>query len=173
MHVLRVSPGSVNYNVYIGVGILQDISGHLKHTRMGNRLFLITNPSVFELHGYRLKEALTADGFEVNVLTIPDGEEYKSIETAVNLYSELSAGLAERGTPVLALGGGVIGDLAGFVAATYMRGMPLIQIPTTLLAQVDSKTRLVYSTSPLPFSAISPCSKRWPQTSFPTAWRRL
>ena len=138
MHVLRVSPGAANYNVYIGAGVLRDIAGHLKHTRMGKRLFLITNPFVFELHGYNFKEALTADGFEVNVLTVPDGEEYKSIETASNLYGELSAGLAERGTPVLALGGGVIGDLAGFVAATYMRGMPLIQIPTTLLAQVDS-----------------------------------
>ena len=138
MHLLRVSPGSASYNVHIGAGVLRDIASHLKHARMGNRLFLITNPFVFELHGYNLKEALTADGFEVNVLTVPDGEEYKSIETAGNLYSELSAGLAERGTPVLALGGGVIGDLAGFVAATYMRGMPLIQIPTTLLAQVDS-----------------------------------
>lgn len=138
MHTLRVSPGSVNYNVYIGAGVMLDISRHLKHARMGNRLFLITNPFVFELHGYRLKEALTADGFEVNVLTVPDGEDYKSLETAGGLYGELSAGLAERGTPVLALGGGVIGDLAGFVAATYMRGMPIIQIPTTLLAQVDS-----------------------------------
>ena len=138
MHVLSVSAGSANYNVYIGAGVLRDIAGHLKHARMGKRLFLITNPFVFELHGYNLKEALTANGFEVNVLTVPDGEEYKSIETAGNLYSELSAGLAERGTPVLALGGGVIGDLAGFVAATYMRGMPLLHAPTTLLAQVDS-----------------------------------
>jgi 3-dehydroquinate synthase len=138
MHTLKVSPGAANYNVYIGAGVLRDIAGHLKHAGMGKWLFLITNPFVFELYGYNLKEALTADGFEVNVLTVPDGEEYKSIETAGNLYGELSAGLAERGTPVLALGGGVIGDLAGFVAATYMRGMPLIQIPTTLLAQVDS-----------------------------------
>ena len=101
-------------------------------------MFLITNPFAFELHGFNLKEELTRDGFEVNVLTVPDGEEYKSLESAGNLYGELSAGLAERGTPVLALGGGVIGDLAGFVAATYMRGMPLIHAPTTLLAQVDS-----------------------------------
>jgi len=105
---------------------------------MGNRLFLITNPFVFELHGYNLKEELLKEGFEVNVLTVPDGEEYKSLGAAGGLYEGLSAGFAERGTPVLALGGGVIGDLAGFVAATYMRGVPLIHVPTTLLAQVDS-----------------------------------
>ncbi|RJO60598.1 MAG: 3-dehydroquinate synthase [Dehalococcoidia bacterium] len=138
MHTLKVSPGAANYNVYIGSGALRDISSHLKHARMSNRLVLITNPFVFELHGYNLKEALAKDGFEVDVLTVPDGEEYKSLEAAGGLYDGLSAALVERRTPVLALGGGVIGDLAGFVAATYMRGMPLIQIPTTLLAQVDS-----------------------------------
>jgi 3-dehydroquinate synthase len=105
---------------------------------MGPRLVLITNPCVFEMHGYNLKESLIDNGFDINVLTVPDGEEYKSLETAGSLYGQMSAGFAERSTPVLALGGGVIGDLAGFVAATYMRGMPLVQIPTTLLAQVDS-----------------------------------
>ena len=138
MHALRVSPVSASYNVYIGAGVLKAIAGHLKRARMGNRLFLITNPPVFELYGYNLKEELLKESFEVNVLTVPEGEEYKSLERAGALYGELSTGLAERGTPVLALGGGVIGDLAGFVAATYMRGMPLIHIPTTLLAQVDS-----------------------------------
>jgi 3-dehydroquinate synthase len=72
------------------------------------------------------------------VLEFPVGEDYKSLETAGRLYGELTALGAERGTPVLALGGGVVGDVAGFVAATYMRGVPLIQLPTTLLAQVDS-----------------------------------
>jgi 3-dehydroquinate synthase len=99
---------------------------------------MVTNPNVFELHGFKLKEELQAAGFEVGVLMVPDGEEFKSLETAGRLYTDLGAQLAERGSGILALGGGVIGDLAGFVAATYMRGMPLIQIPTTLLAQVDS-----------------------------------
>ena len=101
-------------------------------------MFLATNPGIFELYGFKLKEELLAAGFEVGVLVIPDGEEFKSLETAGRLYTELGAQLAERSSVMLALGGGVIGDLAGFVAATYMRGMPLIQIPTTLLAQVDS-----------------------------------
>jgi 3-dehydroquinate synthase len=120
------------------VGALGEVSEHLKRAKMGPRLVLVTNPDVFALHGFALKESLSAGGFEVNVLSVPEGEEHKSLETAGRLYSELSATFAERGTPVLALGGGVIGDLAGFVAATYMRGMPLVHLPTTLLSQVDS-----------------------------------
>jgi 3-dehydroquinate synthase len=138
MQTLRVSPGFARYNVYIGSGILRDIAAHLKRAGMGPHLVLITNPCVFEMHGYNLKESLIEQGFEVQVFTVPDGEEYKSLESAGSLYEQFSAAFIERKTPVLALGGGVIGDLAGFVAATYMRGMPLVQIPTTLLAQVDS-----------------------------------
>ena len=138
MQTLKVSLGSRSYNIYAGAGVLRDLSAHLKRAGMGNRLALVTNPFVFELYGFNLKEDLMRDGFEVNVLTVPDGEEYKSLETAGRLYGEMNAALVERGTPVLALGGGVIGDLAGFIAATYMRGVPLIHLPTTLLAQVDS-----------------------------------
>jgi len=85
-----------------------------------------------------LTNGLTNAGFTVTTLEVSPGEEQKSLETAGRLYRELTSSYAEKTTPVLALGGGVIGDLAGFVAATYMRGVPLIQIPTTLLAQVDS-----------------------------------
>jgi 3-dehydroquinate synthase len=138
MQTLRVSPGYARYNVYIGPGVLQDMPAHLRRAGMGPRLALITNPYVFELHGYNLREYLIEQGFEIEVFTVPDGEEYKSLESAGALYEQMGARFIERQTPVLALGGGVIGDLAGFVAATYMRGMPLIQVPTTLLAQVDS-----------------------------------
>ncbi len=138
MHVLKVSPGSSNYNVYIGPGVLGEIPVRLKRSIAGKRLFVVTNPAIFELHGFNLKEELQREGFEVGILMVPEGEEFKSLETAGRLYTELASQNAERSTPILALGGGVIGDLAGFVAATYMRGMPLIQIPTTLLAQVDS-----------------------------------
>jgi 3-dehydroquinate synthase len=138
MQSITVPLGSRSYSIYIGEGALGDVSYHLQRAKLGPRLVLITNPAIYELHGFALKESLSRDGFEVTVLTVPDGEEYKSLETAGRLYTELSAALVERGTPVLALGGGVIGDLAGFVAATYMRGVPLVQLPTTLLAQVDS-----------------------------------
>jgi len=93
---------------------------------------------VKKLYGDTLKQTLVDSGFEVLLLEVPEGEEQKSLETAGRLYHELTSFYAERTTPILALGGGVIGDLTGFVAATYLRGVPLIQIPTTLLAQVDS-----------------------------------
>jgi len=93
---------------------------------------------VNKLYGDVLNQGLTEDGFSVNTLLVPEGEEQKSLETAGRLYHELTNCYADRTTPILAWGGGVIGDLAGFVAATYLRGVPLVQIPTTLLAQVDS-----------------------------------
>jgi 3-dehydroquinate synthase len=83
-------------------------------------------------------ESLASEGLSGTTLEVAEGEEQKSLETAGRLYTELSRLDAERSIPILALGGGVIGDLAGFVAATYMRGVPLVQLPTTLLAQVDS-----------------------------------
>ncbi|GAF81037.1 unnamed protein product, partial [marine sediment metagenome] len=101
-------------------------------------LVIITDSTVKSLYGDTLRKSLVSDGFKVTILEVPEGEEQKSLETAGSLYHELSNVHAERTTPILALGGGVIGDLAGFVAATYMRGVPLIQVPTTLLAQVDS-----------------------------------
>jgi 3-dehydroquinate synthase len=93
---------------------------------------------VKNLYGISLRQSLTGNGIKTALLEVPQGEEYKSLDTAGRLYHELTEFGAERLTPVLALGGGVIGDVAGFVAATYMRGIPLVQLPTTLLAQVDS-----------------------------------
>ena len=113
--------------------------GHqLKESGFSGKLVIITNPIVKGLYGEALEQNLTREGFRVTILSVPDGEEQKSLDTAGRLYHELSSVYAERTTPILALGGGVIGDLAGFVAATYLRGVPLVQIPTTLLAQVDS-----------------------------------
>ena len=90
------------------------------------------------LHGDTLEQGLADADFGINTLLVPEGEEQKSLGTAGRLYHELTEAYAERTTPILALGGGVIGDLTGFVAATYLRGVPFIQLPTTLLAQVDS-----------------------------------
>src|SRR5512136_235404 len=99
---------------------------------------LITNPEIDTLYGAMVKQGLEQQGFKTATLLVPDGEEHKSLDTAAKLYAGLQAVHAERATPIIALGGGVIGDLAGFVAATYMRGLPLVLLPTTLLAQVDS-----------------------------------
>jgi 3-dehydroquinate synthase len=138
MKKVRVALGRNSYTVYIGLGLLEQVGSRLKELGFSDRLVIITDQLVKKLHGAALKRHLTGDGFTVNILDVPEGEEQKSLETAARLYGELTDLYAERTTPVLALGGGVIGDLAGFVAATYLRGVPLVQIPTTLLAQVDS-----------------------------------
>ncbi|HEX79144.1 MAG TPA: 3-dehydroquinate synthase [Dehalococcoidia bacterium] len=138
MKDIKVDLADRSYRVIIGAGVLKETGTSLKEIGFGGRLVVITNPVVRELYGDGLKKSLVAEGFEVDILTVPDGEEYKSLDVAGGLYNELTAIYTERATPILALGGGVIGDLAGFVAATYLRGVPLIQMPTTLLAQVDS-----------------------------------
>jgi len=138
MKRVKINLGSDSYRVHIGSGILAQAGRQLKEEGFSGSLVIITNPVVEGLYGDALKQNLTREGFRVTVLQVPDGEEQKSLETTGRLYHELTECYAERTTPILALGGGVIGDLAGFVAATYLRGVPLIQIPTTLLAQVDS-----------------------------------
>ena len=138
MRRVKVSLGDKGYNIMIGSGLLRQTGNWLKEIGLSDKLVIITNPVVQGLYGNALKENLLAEGLKVTVLLVADGEEQKSLETAGRLYAELTSCYAERTTPILALGGGVIGDLAGFVAATYLRGVPLVQIPTTLLAQVDS-----------------------------------
>jgi 3-dehydroquinate synthase len=135
---IKVSLGIKSYQVYIGSGLLVQAGRWLSENGFSGKLVIITDPKVNKLYGEALSRHLTEDGFSVSTLLVPEGEEQKSLETAGRLYRELVSSNAERTTPILALGGGVIGDLAGFVAATYLRGVPLVQIPTTLLAQVDS-----------------------------------
>ncbi|MFC1592967.1 3-dehydroquinate synthase [Candidatus Omnitrophota bacterium] len=138
MKRVKVRLGSNSYNICIGSGLLTEAGHQIKEIGLSDKLVIITDPTVKGLYGNSLQQNLISEGFNVIILEVPEGEEQKSLETAARLYSELSSFHAERATPILALGGGVIGDLSGFVAATYLRGVPLIQIPTTLLAQVDS-----------------------------------
>jgi len=138
MKSIRVRLGSRSYNIRIGTGLLTQVGPMLKEMGFADKAVIITDPSVKKLYGRKLKQSLSLSGFKVVLLEVPEGEEQKSLETAGRLYNELTEFYAERTTPIVALGGGVIGDLAGFVAATYLRGVPLVQIPTTLLAQVDS-----------------------------------
>lgn len=138
MKKVRVELGSNSYGICVGSALLTRTGSWLKEKGFSDRLVIITDPTVQRLYGDALRKGLTEDGFEVSILLVPAGEAQKSLESAARLYVELTSSYAERTTPILALGGGVIGDLAGFVAATYLRGVPLIQIPTTLLAQVDS-----------------------------------
>ena len=138
MRKVGVKLGSNSYEMRVGDGLLARTGLWLKEKGFSGKAVIITDTTVKDLYGDALSQGLTNAGFKVTTLEVPAGEEQKSLETAGRLYHELTSAHAERTTPILALGGGVIGDLAGFVAATYMRGVPLIQIPTTLLAQVDS-----------------------------------
>ncbi len=129
-------------DVITGNNILKDIGPILKGEFGSNKdmpkSLIVTNPIVFALCGEKVKEGLIEDGFNVKVHIMPDGEENKTMEQLKRVYSALLKGAFDRGDIIIALGGGVTGDLAGFAAATYMRGLGLVQMPTTLLAQVDS-----------------------------------
>lgn len=126
------------YKICIEKGILNNLSEHLSRVIENKRVIIITNSLVNGLYGAKLLSTLRKDGFNSDLIEVPDGEKYKTLSTAKYLYDELLKRKADRTTTLIALGGGVIGDLTGFVAATYMRGLPLVHIPTTLLAQVDS-----------------------------------
>ena len=138
MKIVSVHPGINNYDIIIGSGLLAQAGEKLKMLGYRGKTVVITDLSVNELYGPLLEESLMTAGFETLILTLPPGEKQKTLANAGKLVTNLSSAYADRSTVILALGGGVIGDLAGFVAATYMRGVPLIQVPTTLLAQVDS-----------------------------------
>jgi 3-dehydroquinate synthase len=102
------------------------------------RAAIVSNTTVAPLYLEQLKSALENNGVKVETIILPDGEKYKNAETLTLIYDALLSSRCERNTPMIALGGGVIGDMTGYAAATYLRGVPFIQIPTTLLAQVDS-----------------------------------
>lgn len=138
MHQINVDLGDRSYPIYIGEGQLGQLPALLASNGISGRLMVITNQVVAKLHADTVIGALKSGGLQPELIVIPDGEAYKSLTIAGKLYENLSKRHAERDTPIIALGGGVIGDLAGFVAATYQRGVPFVQLPTTLLAQVDS-----------------------------------
>jgi 3-dehydroquinate synthase len=138
MKRVKVDLKKNSYEIRIGGGLLAQVGSWLKEMGYSGKAVVITDTTVKELYADVLSRGLADSGFDAIVLEVPPGEEQKALEKAGELYEKLTGAYVERTTPVMALGGGVIGDLAGFVAATYMRGVPLVQVPTTLLAQVDS-----------------------------------
>lgn len=138
MEEIEVSLGERSYKILINSGNLKEIGKVLKDYDLGKQATIITNPIVGDLYQDVVKDSLVKEGFEVAIAQVLDGEEYKSLEWAAKLYDELLEHKRDRYSFILALGGGVIGDLAGFVASTYMRGIPFVQVPTSLLAQVDA-----------------------------------
>jgi 3-dehydroquinate synthase len=137
MNIVNVDLQERSYKIHIGAD-LNDLGTAVKECKLNKKIMVITNPTVNSLYGDRVKASLSKADFDVFEVEVPDGEEYKTQEEANILYEECLKFKLERQSAIIALGGGVIGDLAGFVAATFMRGVPFIQVPTTLLAQVDS-----------------------------------
>jgi len=134
---LGVGLGERSYPIHIGSGLLVQpelLQVHIPQKRVA----IVSNTTVAPLYLERLQHTLKAIGVSSVTVILPDGEEYKNFETLNLIYDALLKNRCERSTPLIALGGGVIGDMTGYAAATYLRGVPFIQIPTTLLAQVDS-----------------------------------
>ena len=134
---LKVDLGDRSYPIHIGAGLLERAELIVPHLAQ-KRVAVVTNTTVAPLYLERLTATLTAAGVAVHPIVLPDGEAYKNWETLNRIFDALLTWRAERKTTLIALGGGVIGDMTGFAAACYQRGVPFIQIPTTLLSQVDS-----------------------------------
>lgn len=134
---LRVALGERSYPIHIGDGLIDDAALYAPHLSAG-RAAVITDSNVAPLYLARVRRALEAGGAQVVSIVVPAGEESKSWQTLDRVFDELLAARCDRETLVVALGGGVVGDLVGFAAAVYQRGVPFVQVPTTLLAQVDS-----------------------------------
>ncbi|MDD2629506.1 MAG: 3-dehydroquinate synthase [Limnochordia bacterium] len=130
--------GDRSYTIRIGTDIIGDTGMYCRDLNLGRRCLMISNPIVDAFYGWVTREGLVNAGFEVSSVEIPDGEEYKDLGTLNFLYDHAVKTGLDRNCFVVALGGGVVGDIAGFFSATYMRGIPFIQVPTTILAQVDS-----------------------------------
>jgi len=137
MEVITVDLGKRSYPVYIG-GELRNIGETARQFPVGEKLLIISNERVFSLYGEEVVGSLEEAGFNVYLAKVPEGERYKSLSRASKLYNQCLEFKLDRSSAILALGGGVISDLAGFVASTFLRGINFIAVPTTLLAQVDA-----------------------------------
>jgi len=138
VHLINVALGERSYPIFIGSSILSGIGNTLKDFTDSKKIAIVTNPAVAKLYLEPVRKGLEDEGFRVSVIEVPDGEEFRSLEWAGRIYDNLIDLNMDRRSPLIALGGGVVGDITGFAAATYLRGVPYVQVPTTLLAQVDS-----------------------------------
>ena len=138
MHDISVKLGARSYRIVVDAGILGRVGPELKGLGVGAKVALFSDAAILARLGRPVRGSLTAAGFDVTVVELPAGEAAKTVEVASRGWDALLAAGLDRGSTVVALGGGAVGDLAGFVAATYMRGVNLVQLPTMLLAQVDA-----------------------------------
>lgn len=138
MKTITVNHPTGSYPIYLGEEVLSQTGRLLAEAGYSGRCAVLTNAVVGQHYAVPLLNSLHDAGFEPARIDLPDGEQYKTLETVAGVYPKLVEAKLDRRSPVIALGGGVLGDTAGFVAASFLRGVPLVQIPTTLLAMVDS-----------------------------------
>ncbi len=129
-----VQTRSSSSTIWVGEGVVERLDALLNEHKVGPRRFVVSSPAIWRLHGALIQQALGTG----EPILIPDGERYKNLQSVSRIYDPLIKANADRGSAIVAVGGGVIGDTAGFAAATYLRGITLVHVPTTLLAQVDS-----------------------------------
>ena len=135
---IKVSLADRSYPILIGSGLFEGFGRELKQRNFPQHIAIISNQTVDSLYGSIVRNTLVSSGFTPLQFNVPDGEAYKSLATLESIYDFLLKNGFDRGCGLIALGGGVIGDMAGFAAATFLRGIPYVQVPTTLLSQVDS-----------------------------------
>jgi 3-dehydroquinate synthase len=138
MRSLEIKLKHNNYNIYIERNILTKIVDYLKENHENKKIAIITDENLEKLYANTLNKAIEEKGFNTKIISIEPGEQSKSMDTLKKVYEDFSEFNLSRGDLILTFGGGVVGDLGGFAASTYLRGVPYIQIPTSLLAQVDS-----------------------------------
>lgn len=138
MKRVAIDLGDRSYDIRIGRHLLQQTGAWVTEITNPSRVVIITHPSINRLYGEKLSSSFSEAGVPIHFIEVPEGEKSKSLQQAEKIYDRLLEWKCDRQTVLIALGGGVIGDLTGFIAATYVRGVPFIQIPTTVLAQVDS-----------------------------------
>ncbi|MBF0620177.1 MAG: 3-dehydroquinate synthase [Candidatus Omnitrophica bacterium] len=138
MKMIQVSLKQNSYPICVGCGILSRLPGEMMRLKLPTDVIMITNACVRRLHGNTLAKAFAKSGFTIKIVEVEDSERAKSAEVAFDLVGKIASYAADKKPVIVALGGGVVGDLAGFVAAVYKRGIPFVQVPTTFLAQIDS-----------------------------------
>ncbi|NCR21245.1 MAG: 3-dehydroquinate synthase [Microcystis aeruginosa L111-01] len=127
-----------SYNILIEKGSLANLGAEMSQLSLGKKVLLVSNPEIFEYYGQIAVNSLEKGGFTVSTHLIPAGENYKTLDSIAEVYDSALAHRLERSSTMVALGGGVIGDMTGFAAATWLRGVNFVQVPTTLLAMVDA-----------------------------------
>ena len=135
---VKVSLAERSYDIVIKAGLLQEVGSRLRGLGCSGKVAVVTNPVVGRLYGKAVQDSLKAAGYQVKMILVPNGERAKTLRWTSAILDVLAKERFERGSFVVALGGGVVGDLAGFAAALFARGIPFVQVPTTLVSQVDS-----------------------------------